>query len=174
MYPFLRILKHVMLAKRKPILLATETSILKLRVWFQDIDGYGELNNGRFLTMMDIGRIEFGERTRLNTVLKEKKWGIMVGATNIRYRRRLTLFTRFELHTQLLGFDDRWFYFHQFTSTEKHPIHSSAIVRTAPFSKNGLIPIPQLLDAMKMDAPEMELPEWVKNWVTALDGMPKM
>ncbi len=44
-----------------------ESDVIPLMVWPQDIDPFLELNNGRYVTLLDLGRYGFGTRVDINT-----------------------------------------------------------------------------------------------------------
>ena len=62
-----------------------------VRPW--DMDFFFELNNGRQLTLYDLGRFDLAVRTGLSKTLKEKKWGLVVAGSTVRYRKRIRMFT---------------------------------------------------------------------------------
>jgi acyl-CoA thioesterase FadM len=143
-----------------------EESVLKMRVFWGDIDIYPELNNGRHLTLMDLGRLDLAQRTGLLRAVHREKWGFVVAGASVRYRNRLMAFNRFQLHTRVVGVDDRWFYFQQKT-IRKGRIHSSALVRAGIASKEGLVPVKKVLDAMGISDWHPGLPKWVEAWSEA-------
>lgn len=171
MYPYLRTFLQVARARRKPALNHPfEECKINMRVLPWDIDPFMELNNGRYLTLMDIGRTDVAERLGLPKVLKKKKWGLMVGAVSSRYRRRLKPFEKFTLHSQIQYYDHRWVYFRQwFTSNDEQKVHASFLVRTAVTSKQGLVPTDQVMEAMgftqEMLAEYNYESDWIKQWV---------
>jgi acyl-CoA thioesterase FadM len=137
-----------------------------MRVCLTDIDPFWELNNGRHLTMMDFGRFEMTLRTGLFKVLKEKKWGVVVAGSSVRYRHRLKLFQKYLLHTRLVGADEKWIYFHQKT-VRNGKIHSAALIRTAVTSANGIVKVKEVSFAMGYTGNELPMPEWIKAWSKA-------
>ncbi len=81
-------------------------SVLNFRVWPHDLDPSIHMNNGRYLTIMDLGRLDIMLRTDLwRTVLKEG-WTPIASAVAIRYRRELELFQKFTLHTRIVCWDE--------------------------------------------------------------------
>jgi acyl-CoA thioesterase FadM len=143
-----------------------DESVLKMRVFFSDMDFYPELNNGRYLTLMDLGRIELALRTGLWRTVRQKKWGLVVAGASIRYRHKLKAFRRFTLHTRIVAADRRWFYFHQFTS-RKGKIYSSALVRTGITSRLGVVPVRKVLEALGVPDWDPGMPDWVEAWINA-------
>jgi acyl-CoA thioesterase FadM len=166
LYPYLRLLGTLIKARFGSSLKINEESVLKIRVFLGDIDIYPELNNGRHLTLMDLGRLDLAQRTGLLRVVHREKWGFVVAGASVRYRNRLKTFNRFQLHTRIVGIDDRWFYFHQ-TTIRKGNIHSSALVRAGITSKQGLVPVKRVLEAMGISDWDPGLPKWVEAWSEA-------
>lgn len=172
MYPYCRIVKLILSSKRKPKCSYTDTGILKMRVMPGDIDVFFELNNGRFLTLMDFGRFDLAIRTGLMKFVRQQNWGLMVAGSSARFRYRLKLFQNFELHSQVIGHDDKWIYFHQ-KMVRKGKIHASALVRTGVTSKKGLVKVDEIMKRMDQNLHIPPLPEWAKAWVYADEIHPK-
>lgn len=166
MFPFLRLAWHVSRAKRKPQLSVTDTCVTPMRVSLLDIDIFAEMNNGRFLTLMDIGRFEFSVRTGLWEHVRRNNWGFVVAGSSVRYRKRLHAFQRFEMHSKVVGFDERWFYFQQ-TMQRGDTWHCSALLRTAVVKKGKLVPTARVLEAMGQADADGTIPPWVQAWIDA-------
>lgn len=166
MYPYLRLLKLFATKKTREKLTIGDESILPMRVCLVDIDPFMELNNGRHLTMMDFGRFDLALRSGLLTVVKQKGWGLAVAGASVRYRHRLKLMQKYALYSQVVGYDEKWFYFHQKT-IRQGKIHSSALVRTAVTSNKGIVNTTEVLEAMGYDNIDQTVPEWVAAWAAA-------
>ncbi|MBC8319432.1 MAG: thioesterase family protein [Bacteroidetes bacterium] len=166
MYPYLRLLKLLATKKTRKKLVIGDESVLPMRVCLVDIDPFMELNNGRHLTMMDFGRFDLALRSGLISVVKQKGWGLAVAGASVRYRHRLKLMQKYTLHSQVVGYDDRWFYFHQ--KTIRHgKVHSAALIRTAITSKNGIVKTRVVLETMGYDNINPTVPDWVAAWAAA-------
>jgi len=166
MYPYLRIIKLFATKKSRGKLKIGEESILKMRVHLGDIDPFLELNNGRHLTMMDFGRFDLAIRSGLMSVVKQNNWGLAVAGASVRYRHRLKFLQKYTLHSQVVGWDEKWFYFHQKT-VSNGKIHSAALIRTAITSKNGIIKTKQVLTTMGYTDTTHNVPDWIKAWAEA-------
>ena len=59
MYPFLRLTRVIIqgLFEPKIAINSKETNEIKLMVMPQDIDPFLELNNGRYVTLLDLGKL---------------------------------------------------------------------------------------------------------------------
>lgn len=166
MYPFIRITKMLTYGSFKPKMKVTDKSILKMRVWPGDIDVFWELNNGRHLTIMDFGRFDLALRSGLLKLVKQKSWGLVVTGASVRYRHRLKLFQKYELHSEVIGHDDKWIYFHQKTIRNGR-IHSAALIRTAVTSKKGIVKVEEVMKSIGHIDEIPILPQWVKAWAEA-------
>ena len=56
MFPIVRLIKDLLLARRMPPLGVTETHVSHHICWPWDLDIWMELNNGRAMTLYDLGR----------------------------------------------------------------------------------------------------------------------
>ena len=90
-----------------------DESVLKLRVWPVDLDVNLHMNNGRYLSVMDLGRVDVILRTGLLLPLLRRRWAPLAGSATLRFRRSLGPFSRYELRSRILGWDDKWFFFDQ-------------------------------------------------------------
>ena len=166
MYPYFKAIKVLLHSKFKPGLKIYDESIVHLRAGFSDIDMYPEVNNGRHLTLMDLGRFDLAVRTGLIGFIHRKNWGLVVGGASIRYRRKIPFFRKFTLTTKLLGHDERWFYFQQTTSRQQK-ICSAALVKAGIKSSEGLVPASVVFKEMGIENGPSKLPDWVKAWIEA-------
>lgn len=166
MYPYFRLLKLFATKKSRKKLVVGDESTLPMRVCLVDIDPFMELNNGRHLTMMDFGRFDLAMRSGLLSIVKKKGWGLAVAGASVRYRHRLKLMQKYKLHSQVVGYDDLWFYFHQKT-IRNGKIHSAALIRTAVTSKKGIVKPHNVLKAMGYENINPTVPDWVAAWAAA-------
>ena len=110
MYPLLRIAGLVgpwlRPGAKVPLLAEVRTDF---RVQPQDLDTNLHMNNGRFLTLMDLGRLDFLSQTGLLWPVTRQRYLVVLGASQMVYLRSLQLWQRFTLHTRLESWDDKWF-----------------------------------------------------------------
>ncbi|MDZ7828792.1 MAG: thioesterase family protein [Halofilum sp. (in: g-proteobacteria)] len=166
MYPFLKWATTVLRARRRPPLCPGDDSVLECRVGLTDIDLFTELNNARYLHYMELGRWDYSQRVGFVRVMREHKWGIAVGGASIRYRRPIRLFARFTLATRLVCHDGRWFYFLQEVYARDR-ICASGLMKVGATSSEGLVPAPEVVDALGWEDVWGELPDWVSAWIEA-------
>ncbi|HZH52034.1 MAG TPA: thioesterase family protein [Microvirga sp.] len=79
-----------------------DVSRLSFRVWPHDLDTSMHLNNGRYWTLMDLGRTDIMIRSGLWRPILRNGWVPVVGAGQIRFRRELRPFQAFTLETRIV------------------------------------------------------------------------
>ncbi|MCU0828084.1 MAG: thioesterase family protein [Tabrizicola sp.] len=166
MYPFLRMIKAMAEVRRLPPLGLFETHVSQHICWPWDLDPWIELNNGRTLTLYDLGRLPLARRTGVERLLRAKRWGLTVAGSSVRYRKRVTMFTRLAMHTRCLGWDERFLYMDQ-SMWAGEDCTSQALIRSAIVSKAGMVPPRELATAMGVSPKSPPLPDWVLAWTGA-------
>ncbi|MEQ1718232.1 MAG: thioesterase family protein [Hyphomicrobium sp.] len=81
-------------------------SAVSFRVWPHDLDMMRHMNNGRYLTLMDLGRTDLMLRSGLARAAMRNKWTPIASAVVIRFRREMRLLQKFRLETRILYWDD--------------------------------------------------------------------
>jgi acyl-CoA thioesterase FadM len=151
-----RMLLTLFLAKRKPMMRALEVSRMFMHVLPNDLDIQMHMNNGRYLSIMDLGRIDMMVRNGFWAIARQNKWFPVVGAARMDYRRSLTVFQRYEMTSQIVAWDDRWIYVEQtFKTGEK--LCTRALFKTMIRSKDGLVTPTEVMAAagLKLKSPEL-------------------
>ncbi len=166
MYPFLRLAKEFAVHRNAPSLGLFDTHVSRHICWPWDLDLWMELNNGRTLTLFDLGRTVLAQRTGLAPVAKAKGWGITVAGSTTRYRRRITVFDRLEMRSRAIGWDERFFYLEQgFWRGEDCASHM--LIRIAVVAGGRMVPVAEAVAAMGGPTESPPLPDWVAAWAQA-------
>jgi len=166
MYPYLRMAKELWKFRNAPRLPILGTHVSHHRCWPQDIDPWMELNNGRTLTLYDLGRLPLGARTGLHKVLKAKGWGMTVAGNSLRYRRRVRMFDVVEMRSRCIGWDHRFIYMEQ-SMWKDGDCTSHMLIRSAVTSKAGIVAPAEVLKALGQAVESPPLPDWVQGWIAA-------
>lgn len=167
MFPFVRLAKDLFIATRQPALGLTDMHVSRHMVWPWDLDGFLELNNGRALTLYDLGRLGMGVRAGLLKVLKAEGWGLTMAGSSVRYRRRLHAFERFETRSRAVCWDDKFVYIEQSMWKTDGICASHVLYRAAVTDRNGIVPPDRVLAAMGQDVQSPETPDWIAAWIKA-------
>ena len=168
MFPIFRLLKDVLVARRLPPLDLTETHVSRHICWPWDLDIWLELNNGRAMTLYDLGRTMLAQRVGLITTLRKRRWGLTDAGTTVRFRRRIRGFERFEMRTRTVAWDDRFIYLEQSMWKSNGDCASHVMLRTAVTDSRGIVYQTEVLDALgRTDQSSPEMPDWIRDWCAA-------
>jgi len=170
MYPYLRLGLELALARRAPALPLDGVHVTRLTCRPADIDPWGELNNGRTLTLYDLGRVPLAVRNGLVAAIRRNGWGLTVAGASVRYRRRVRAFERVEVRSAYVGRDPRFIYVHQ-AMFRKGEAVSSVLIRGAVVGPDGIVATDRLVAALGA-ASEPALPAWVAAWSDAEAARP--
>lgn len=166
MYPYLRLALAVRAARKMPPIKVGEPHISHHIIRPSDIDLWLELNNGRTLTLYDLGRMGMFVRLGIVSVMQEKKWAGTIAGSSVRYRHRVRAFQRVEMRSQITTWDDRFVYSEQ-SMWYKGRCTSHGLLRMAVTSADGLVTPDRLAEAMDLDAAPPPMPDWIKSWTEA-------
>lgn len=124
-----------------------DTASLHMRVWPTDLDVLMHMNNGRYLSLMDLGRIDLLVRCGFWAEAKQRGWFPVLGSATVTYRRPLRAFEQYRLDTRLVTWDERWFYLeHSFIRRGKVVTH--ATVKAMILSSTGPVATTAALGAI--------------------------
>ena len=123
-------------------------SVLKLRVFPNDLDINLHVNNGRYLTLCDLSRIDLFVRTGLAKVMIKKGWIPIVAEHTMTYRKPLKLFQCFELRLSLTHWDDKFFYMTH-TFSRNGAIVAEGTSKGTVRARSGVVPPAGVIEAVK-------------------------
>lgn len=170
MYPYFRMVKELLKFRNAPKLGFFDTHVSTHRIWPWDLDPWMELNNGRTLTLYDLGRIPLANRMGFRKVMSENRWGMTVAGNTLRYRRRVKVFEKVTMKTRLIGWDERFIYMEQSMWRDgectSHMLIRSALVQSAQ-GRSGIVPPSELAKAFGESETSPSLPAWVLAWARA-------
>jgi acyl-CoA thioesterase FadM len=90
-----------------------EESRAAFRVLPNDCDINFHLNNGRYLSFMDLGRVHLMAQSGLLPVILKQGWMPVLTAAEINFIRSIQPLQKFDLVTRLVSWDDKYFYLEQ-------------------------------------------------------------
>ena len=95
-------------------------SELTLRVLPNDLDLNFHMNDGRYITLCDLNRIDLFIRTGLMRSMFKRGWIPVIAEHTMSYKRPLNLFDRYVVKTEVTHFDEKYFYMnHAFIRDER-------------------------------------------------------
>ncbi|WP_022665289.1 acyl-CoA thioesterase [Desulfospira joergensenii] len=164
---YLRLIWTIFRSFFKPKIDFFDGIILPLRILPNDLDINRHLNNGRYLTLLDLGSIDFFLRT--GVLYKAIRNGMrpMIGGVLITYRKGLSLFEKCTLTLQLKAWDDRWNYFHFEFRKADGKLAAAGYLKGAFVSKSGWVSNDAADEVFGYQRGACELPPAVENWIRA-------
>jgi acyl-CoA thioesterase FadM len=175
---WLRLIWLLMSARwRPPITLPEGISALTFRVWPHDLDLSMHMNNGRYLTLMDLGRTDIMLGSGLWREVWKNKWTPIASAISISFRRELRLFQKFKLETRLVCWDATLVIMEQIFTLDGGPRDGQVAARA--LFKGGLydrrrrafVPIAELMQAIGVNAASPHPPPDVEAFLKSQDQL---
>ena len=167
MYPFIRLFKEYFVNRNAPALTLTGTHVSRHICWPWDLDLWMELNNGRTLTLYDLGRLPLARRTGLLDVLARQGWSMAMAGCSMRWRRRVRMFDRLDMYTRCVGWDARFIYMEQSMWKSDGDCANHNLVRAVVSDRNGIVSPAKVMQAMGQQEASPPLPDWVRAWAAA-------
>ncbi len=172
MYPFIRMFYQAWKVRNAPKLGLFEPHHSRHICMPWDIDLWLELNNGRTLTIFDLGRVPMSIRNGTAKAAKDGGYGMAVAGASVRYRRRVTTFQTVDMLTSPIGFDDKFLYIEQSMWDQKGECCNHILLRGAVIKKRKMVPPKELLERLEPGIESPPLPDWVQNWIDADNTRP--
>ena len=161
---YLRLLLFLLRVRAKSRLDVWDTSHASFRVNLADLDVQRHMNNGRYLSIMDLGRMDLMLRSGFWKKVTDAGWYPVVAGQTITYRRSLTLGQRFDLATRVIGHDERWIYMEQ-VFRRGDAVIADAVVRARFLrTSGGSVDVSEVLELVGQPPEGTELPDWVRDW----------
>ena len=105
---------------REPLSIGNSTSRLSLRVLPNDLDINFHMNNGRYLTICDLNRVDLFIRTGLLKAMFRRKWIPVIAEHTMTYKKPLGMFEHFDVMLEVTHWDEKFFYMkHTFSNSER-------------------------------------------------------
>lgn len=149
---------------------AMEETGLSFCVWPNDLDLNGHMNNGRYLSIMDIGRMDWVLRLGIAGYVIRNKYIPVLSASAMRYRLPLLPFQKYDLTTRIICWDEKWVFMeHRFIirgGKKDGAVAAIGLVKGSFFSKQtrGTIPTGEILTAIGEVLESPAMPDYISKW----------
>ncbi|WP_026549410.1 thioesterase family protein [Arthrobacter sp. Br18] len=163
MHLIFRTLLQLLRSGRRPDLSIWGNSSISLRVLLTDIDIALHLNNGMYLSVMDLGRFDLMVRSGVWKMMRSKGWSPVAAGETISFRKSLQLGQRYTVETRIIGLDERAVYFEQRTVSGGE-IYARAVIATRLVSRSGPVSNEEIIAAFGAPPADLVLPGWIHEW----------
>ena len=147
----------------------SDVSRSRFRVWPTDLDILNHMNNGKYLSIMDIARFDMMQRNGVWQLFKEEGWYPVVVGQTISYRKSLNPWMQFWIESKILGYDDQAVYMEQRfvrPDAKRQPeVFARAYVRARILRRSGgVVSVPELIEKTGADPALLSVPDEVLEW----------
>jgi len=162
-FPWLRLIRIILTLFGRPRVDFLAVTRIRLRVWPNDLDFNLHVNNGRYLSLADIGRMHWFVRTGVMEIARKQRAFPVVGDAIAKFRRELKAFESFDIETRMLGWDSKWgFLEHRFLRNGR--VIGVVAVRGVFKGTDGPVDPGIFLAEFSHDEPSPSLPEWAHRF----------
>jgi len=146
-------------ARRGPF----EPSRVRFRVLPNDCDLNFHMNNGRYLTFMDLGRMHLTAQVGLLRTMIDRRWMPVIAAAEINFVRSLAPFQKFELVTSVTTWDDKYVYIEQ-KFEAGGVLYAHAFVKGLLLGREGRVSIAELVALAGHTGAPPPMPDELRLW----------
>jgi len=146
-----------------------EESRIAFCVWPNDCDLNLHMNNGRYLTFMDLGRVHLTAQSGLLREALRRRWMPVLAAAEITYIRSLKPFTRFDLVTRVRTWDEKYIYLEQGFEHDGE-LCAHALVKGLFLERGVRVPSTEVLQAIGYGRAPPPMPEVLQHWTALAAG----
>jgi acyl-CoA thioesterase FadM len=165
-YPFVRAGRVFFRALTTRLDPALRSSQVVMRVWPNDLDTNAHMNNGRYLTLMDLGRFDLMTQCGLVSTVLKNKWVPVAGGVMVRFDRPLHAFEKIALDSRIIGWDEKWLYFRHDILTDSRRA-ARATARGLFKTRGRSVATEEILGAINYQGPILHPPKSVRLWMQA-------
>ena len=133
------------------------------RVLPNDCDINLHMNNGRYLSFMDLGRVHLIVQMGLTRTIFRNRWRPVLAAAEINFIRQMTPFRKFELVTRVVTWDEKYVYMEQLFEC-RGEICAHAFVKGLFLGPEGRVSNAAVLALLGHDAPPPTMPPELRIW----------
>jgi acyl-CoA thioesterase FadM len=138
-----------------------------------DIDLNGHVNNGRLMTYIDFGRLDWLYQIGALQLAYRRRFIPVIGDISVRFLRPLKAFERFTIESRVLGWSEHWAYFEHRLIKSDGRIALQLVNRGKFWSpRRGTLMVSEVIAGIGLTGTSSpELPAWVQTWVRSLDEL---
>lgn len=162
---------------RAPITDITAVNTVDFIVLPNDLDTNLHMNNGRYLTIMDLGRFDLVLRSGILKFMIKQKSMPVLAAAQMRWRLSLQPFQKYTLETQVICWDEKWVYMEQrfiIRGGAKNGAVAAIGLVKGSFYNNQLqrtVPTAEMLSLLHLPHQSPPMPDYMRAWQEAEDAL---
>ncbi len=162
---YLRLIGVIIGALIRPKICFDGNHSITLRILPNDLDINNHLNNGRYLTLLDLASMDLFLRSGILKKAIFKGLRPIVGGVIVTYRKGLSLFERCTLSIRLEASDTRWHYFRFVFLNSRNELSAIGYFKGAFISKNGFCPSDEVFNLVGHHPHEYGFSKALSLWI---------
>ncbi|WP_087132268.1 acyl-CoA thioesterase [Microbacterium esteraromaticum] len=132
-----------------------------------DLDILRHMNNGRYLSLFDLGRWDLLIRTGLFDAMKQRGWYAVVSSETVTFRKSLELWQRFDVESRFIGHDEKAL-FTEHRAVVDGEVYARVLVRARMLRRSGgTVPHDELFAALGQPEGVPDVEGWIHDWASA-------
>lgn len=161
---YFRLLLMSLIARFRPACDPLGPCLTPFRVMPSDLDLLRHMNNGKYLSILDLARADLVIRSGSFARMQKHGFFPVVATEMIQFKKSLRLFDAFQVETRVLGWDTKAFVLqHRFLRAGEAV--AMAIVWTCFVKRSGVtVDSCDVLAAAGYKGPDCAPPSWAKQW----------
>ncbi len=134
---YFRLIIIVLQALRRSVITPENLSnTISVRIMPNDLDINLHVNNGRYLTLCDLGRVDFFVRSGIAALMLKHKWSPIIAEHTMSYLRPIKVFSKVQIKMEITHYDEKFFYCtHHFYQKDK--LMAQGTSKALVISKSG-------------------------------------
>ncbi|HEY0901904.1 MAG TPA: thioesterase family protein [Micavibrio sp.] len=155
----------------------TAANTVDFHVLPNDLDTNIHMNNGRYLTIMDLGRFDLVLRSGILKYMMQQKAMPVLAAAHVRWRLPLQPFQKYTLETRVLCWDEKWVYMEQRFiirgGTKDGAVAAIGLVKGSFYNNESrqTVPTNDMLAFLKITQTSPAMPDYVREWQEAEEAL---
>ncbi|MCK2034549.1 acyl-CoA thioesterase [Microbacterium sp. SSW1-49] len=153
--------------RRGDVLDPNAVGSIRLTTLPTDIDILRHMNNGRYLSLFDLGRWDLLIRTGLFDAMNARGWYAVVSSETVTFRKSLELWQRFDVESRFVGHDEKALFL-EHRAVVDGEVYAKVIVRARMLRRSGgTVSHEELFGALGKPEGLPEIDEWIHDWAAA-------
>ncbi|MGL4232496.1 MAG: acyl-CoA thioesterase [Casimicrobium sp.] len=159
-----RLFLTLFFSKGRAAVAALGPCVTPFRVALSDLDALRHVSNGKYFSMMDVARVDLMRRSGVFAEMNARGWYPVVVLESASFFRSLKWRERFEIHTEVIGWDAKHFFMRQSFVRAGKTVADAYVKARMLKRSGGSVSTQELFEIIGANEPSPPLPEWIRVW----------